>query len=172
MDERQLLGLVAQPIPRIAPAGCARWPYSSWRSSPSLLWLDYLRSVYRSTTLAGTDSFALVGSGLVQSWRAVLAAAASGPHVFAAAFPVFILLSLAVQAGFVFLRPDYRAPWWRVACVYAVMMLFLDPVLVAPLTGAITRVMLPLTVGFNILLAKEAAPTRSGDGSSPATCIS
>jgi hypothetical protein len=50
--------------------------------------------------------------------------------------------------------------WWRVACVYAVMMLFLDPILVAPLTGAITRVMLPLTIGFNILLAKESAPAR------------
>jgi hypothetical protein len=60
----------------------------------------------------------------------------------------------------VFVRRDYRSPWWRVACVYAVMMLFLDPVLVAPLTGAITRVMLPLTVGFNILLAKEAPATR------------
>ena len=70
--------------------------------------------------------------------RACSAAAAAGPHVFGAAFPVFILLSLAVQAVFVFLRRDYHAAWWRVACVYAVMMLFLDPVLVAPLTGAIT----------------------------------
>jgi len=127
---------------------------------PSLIWLDYLRSIYRSTMLAGTDTFVFAGSGLVQTWRAVLGAAAAGPHVFGAAFPVFILLSLAVQAAFVFLRRDYHVAWWRVACVYAVMMLFLDPVLVAPITGAITRVMLPLTVGFNILLAKEPAPTR------------
>jgi hypothetical protein len=158
--ETNLLAAVAQPIPR---------DRAGWRRAiaalviavvPSLLWLDYLRSIYRSTTLAGTDSFVFVGRGLFQTWRAVLAAAASGPHVFAAAFPVFILLSLAVQAAFVFLRPNYAVPWWRIACVYAVMMLFLDPVLVAPLTGAITRVMLPLTTGFNILLMKERAPAR------------
>jgi hypothetical protein len=35
------------------------------------------------------------------------------------------------------------------------MLLFLDPVLVAPSTAAITRVMLPLAVGFNILIARE-----------------
>ena len=40
------------------------------------------------------------------------------------------------------------------------MLLFLDPVLVAPSTAAITRVMLPLTVGFNILLAREERPAR------------
>jgi hypothetical protein len=40
------------------------------------------------------------------------------------------------------------------------MLLFLDPVLVAPSTGAITRVMLPLTTGFNILLAQEQRPAR------------
>ena len=40
------------------------------------------------------------------------------------------------------------------------MLLFLDPVLVAPSTGAITRVMLPLTLGFNILLGREGRARR------------
>jgi len=40
------------------------------------------------------------------------------------------------------------------------MLLFLDPVLAHPQTGAITRVMLPLTVGFNVLLTKELRPMR------------
>lgn len=158
--ETNLLAAVAQPIPRDRAGWLRAIAALALAVVPSLIWLDYLRSIYRSTMLAGTDTFVFVGSGLVQTWRAVLGAAASGPHVFGAAFPVFILLSLAVQAAFVFLRREYRVAWWRVACVYAVMMLFLDPVLVAPVTGAITRVMLPLTVGFNILLAKEPAPAR------------
>jgi hypothetical protein len=37
-------------------------------------------------------------------------------------------------------------------------MLLLDRVLVDPRTGAITRILLPLTVGFNILLATESRP--------------
>jgi hypothetical protein len=74
--------------------------------------------------------------------------------------PACIIVSVAAQAVFVFIRRDYAAPWWRVAFGYAVMLLFLDPVLANPHTGAITRVMLPLTVGFNVLLAKELRPTR------------
>jgi hypothetical protein len=57
-------------------------------------------------------------------------------------------------------RHEFGQPWWRVAAAYAVMMAFLHPTLVDPLTGAITRVMLPLTVGFNILLASEPRPIR------------
>jgi hypothetical protein len=40
------------------------------------------------------------------------------------------------------------------------MLLVLDPVLVAPQTGAITRVMLPLTVSFNVLLSAESSSSR------------
>ena len=52
----------------------------------------------------------------------------------------------------------YKAPWWRVAVAYVGLMLVLDRVLADPHTGAITRVLLPLTVGFNILLAAESRP--------------
>jgi len=34
-------------------------------------------------------------------------------------------------------------------------MLLIDRVLWEPATGAITRVMLPMTVGFNVMLARE-----------------
>jgi hypothetical protein len=39
-------------------------------------------------------------------------------------------------------------------------MLLLDTVRANPHTGAITRVLLPMTVGFNVLLAREAPATR------------
>jgi hypothetical protein len=47
-----------------------------------------------------------------------------------------------------------------VAAGYVVLMLILDAVLWAPITGAITRVMLPLTVAFNVLLAREPRASR------------
>jgi len=152
--ETNLLVTVAQPIPRNRAA---------WRRFgialiialvPSLVWMDYLRSIYRSTTLAGTDSFVFIGSGLAQNWRVVLASLTASPGL-GSVFPACILLSIVVQAAFIFVRREYVSSWWRVACAYAIMLLFLDPVLVAPSTAAITRVMLPLTVGFNILLARE-----------------
>jgi len=156
--ETNLLVAVAQPIPRTRTAW-VRFAVSLLIAVvPSLIWMDYLRSIYRSTTLAGTDSFVFVGSGLAQNWRIVIAGLSTPGHILGWIFPACILLSIAVQAGFIFARREYLVPWWRVACVYAIMLLFLDPVLVAPSTAAITRVMLPLTVGFNILLAREPRP--------------
>jgi hypothetical protein len=125
---------------------------------PLLIWMDYLRSIYRSTTLKGTDSFVLLGTGLASSWADALSLLTT--RFFEALGPACIIVAIAVQALFVFIRRDYASPWWRIAFAYAVMLLFLDPVLANPHTGAITRVMLPLTVGFNVLLAKEPRPTR------------
>ena len=55
---------------------------------------------------------------------------------------------------------SYRAPWWRVAVPYVALMLLFNGVLADPQTAAITRVLLPLTIGFNILLAAEPRPIR------------
>ncbi len=159
--ETNVLVAVAQPIPRSRREWVRLAAAALFAVVPTLIWMDYLRSIYRSTTLAATDTFTMVGAGLVESWRAVMSTLSAANVPAAQAFgPACILLSVAAQAAFVFLRWRYADPWWRVACAYAVMLLFLDPVLVAPQTGAITRVMLPLTVGFNILLAQEASARR------------
>ena len=55
-------------------------------------------------------------------------------------------------------RPE--SPWWRVAIGYVVLMLLIGRVLWDPTTGAITRVMLPVTVGFNVLLLRESSAVR------------
>jgi hypothetical protein len=156
--ETNLLVTVAQPIPRTRAAWVRFAVAVALAVLPSLVWMDYLRSIYRSTTLAGTDSFAFFASGLVQNWGGAVATLGSSWRGIDSLFPPFILLSVAVQAAFIFARRQYPVPWWRVGCVYAIMLLFLDPVLVAPSTAAVTRVMLPLTVGFNILLAREDRP--------------
>ena len=144
---------------RTLAAGPAWLSPRSWRCCRCSIWMDYLRSIYRSTTLAGTDSFVLLGTGLAASWGDALSmltkrfpAAGSCRPASSSRWPR--------RPSFIFVRRDYAAPWWRVACAYAVMLLFLDPVLANPQTGAITRVMLPLTVGFNILLATEVRPRR------------
>jgi hypothetical protein len=158
--ETNILVTLAQPIPRTRAAWIRSGIGLMLAVLPLLIWMDYLRSIYRSTTLAGTDTFVLIGSGLAHNWRIVVNGLTTSRTALAAIFPACILLSIPVQAAYIFTRPDYATPWWRVACAYAVMLLFLDPVLVAPSTGAITRVMLPLTLGFNILLAREGRARR------------
>ena len=83
----------------------------------------------------------------------------SGPFS-PAALSVCIIVPLVVQAAGVIARADIRRPWWRVAIGYVALMLVLDQVLWTPSTGAITRVLLPMTIGFNVLLAGETRPSR------------
>ena len=156
--ETNVLVFLAQPIPK-ERRGWIRFAVAAILVAlPLLIWMDYLRSIYRSTTLKGTDSFVLLGTGLASSWADALSLLTT--RFFEALGPACIIVAIAVQALFVFIRRDYASPWWRIAFAYAVMLLFLDPVLANPHTGAITRVMLPLTAGFNVLLAKEPRPTR------------
>ena len=72
--ETNILVTLAQPLPhgrrawiRLAVAGILA-------VLPLLIWVDYLRSIYRSTTLVGTDSFVLLGTGLASGWGDALSA--------------------------------------------------------------------------------------------------
>jgi hypothetical protein len=156
--ETNLLALFAQPLPH---------DWRTWRRTtarcalallPLLIWYDYLRSIYRSTLLVGTDQLVWPGAGLVVIWRRQLDALVSPGLLSSDALAFCVLFSLATQALYLLMRRDYRQPWWRVGIAYAMLMLLLDQALANPVTGAITRVLLPMTVGFNVMLAREARP--------------
>lgn len=158
--ETNLLAAAAQPFPRHR-AGWLRLAAAVLLAAiPLLLWEDYLRSIYRSTIFAGADQLTLPGRGLAMNWRQTLSAVRSRGLFSADGLAFALLSSLLVQAIYVVLRRDYAAPWWRAAVPYVVLMLLLDRVLADPHTAAITRVLLPLTVGFNVLLAAEPRPRR------------
>lgn len=150
--ETNVLAALAQPFPRRA----RDWAKTILVLAPILVWLDYLRSIYRSTLFAGSSGeLSLPGVGLADTagdlWRAVRA----GGLGSGLALDLCILLSVVVQAVFLIWHPRWRVPWWRVAAGYGLLMVVLSSVLWSPETGAISRVMLPLTVGFNVLLRRE-----------------
>lgn len=148
--------LAAAAVPRLALRDWRRLPLQAILVVlPVLIWYDYLRSIYRSTLLAGTNGELVVPFvGLLSAWSVNLAVLVqSGFHDNRGS--VLLLASVAIQAAYLALRPDIRSPWWRVAAMYVLLMVVLDPVLAEPRTGAITRVLLPMTIGFNLLLARE-----------------
>ena len=49
-------------------------------------------------------------------------------------------------------RADWRSRWWRVGAVFLTLMLVADPVVWEGYPGAYTRVLLPMTLAFNLLL--------------------
>ncbi len=158
--ETNLLVMAAQPWPRDRRTWLRAVFALLLAVVPLLVWEDYLHSIYRSTIFAGADTFMAPGVAVSSRWlQSVAALRAQG--LFSGAWrPFCILSSLIVQALFVLAYRSYRAPWWRVAVPYVALMLLFNGVLADPQTAAITRVLLPLTVGFNILLAAEPRPMR------------
>ena len=157
--ETNALALLAQPLPQDRRA----WLHTAVRCGvaavPLLLWYDYLRSIYRSTTLAGTNQLVWPGAGIGVTWYRIVEGM-SHRVALGDALLLCVLLSMIVQAAYLFVRRRYTSPWWRVAVAYAILMLLLDQVLANPMTAALTRVLLPMTAGFNLLLVREAQPAR------------
>ena len=158
--ETNLLAGAAQPLPRDRRGWLRTAVAIALVVMPLVVWEDYLRSIYRSTISAGADSLVTPGIALVMRWRQTLSTLRTEGILSLAWLPFGLLSSMVVQAVYVLIRWEYDDAWWRVAVAYAALMLMLDSVLADPNTAAITRVLLPLTVGFNILLAKESRPVR------------
>jgi hypothetical protein len=158
--ETNLLVVAAQPFARDRRAWMRLGAAIAIAVLPLLLWADYLRSIYRSTIFVGADPFMAPGVALIASWSQTLSSVRARGVFSGDALDLALLSSLVVQAVYVLVRREYAAAWWRVAVPYVVLMLLLDRVLADPHTGAITRVMLPLTVGFNILLSTESRSSR------------
>lgn len=158
--ETNLLAAAAQPLPHRRREWMRLAAAIAIAVVPLLVWEDYLWSIYRSTILAGADPLRVPGLALFARWVQTLRAFRTEGIFSGAWLPFGLISSLVAQAVYLLVRREYAVAWWRVAVPYAVLMLLLDRTLVDPNTGAITRVLLPLTAGFNILLAREAGPTR------------
>jgi hypothetical protein len=158
--ETNIISLLAEPLPRSRRDWLRTAAAVVLAVAPLIVWEDYLWSIYRSTTFSGADQLTMPGSAYRWSMsRTFLSASRSGVWSFATV-EFTILIALTVQAAYVVGRLAWRTPWWRVAAGYVLLMLLMDRTLWDPHTGAITRVLLPLTVGFNVLLVSEHRPLR------------
>jgi hypothetical protein len=128
---------------------------------PLALWFDYLRSIYRATVFeAGSDNLttpltALVEKGAMtrREWRR------SGLTIDNV-LTLTSLLSFFVHAGIVVwavVRTPRRSPWLFAALPFLMLALFLAQPVWEGAPGAYTRVLLPLTIGANVILATSRA---------------
>ena len=125
---------------------------------PLLLWQDYLWSIYRSTSLTRQNHFVLPMITFLDRWHDLLAEARVSGLWSRAGFGLCGIVSLTSQAIYLVWRRDLSSSWWRVAAAYAAMMFVLDSVVWDGFPGAVTRVLLPLTIGVNVLLVRERGP--------------
>ncbi len=124
---------------------------------PFLVWLDYLRSIYRGRTLAGGGHITVPFSGLASEITS-LARHPFGWLNTALRDDLFALVAFLTQAIWIVWRLTRRRdipPWAIVAASFLVLALLAHPVVWDGSPGAYTRVAMPLTMGVNVLLARE-----------------
>lgn len=154
--ETNLLGALSLPV----PGDRRQWLRLAGAAAvvlfPILIWQDYLWSIYRSTSLAGGDQLTVPFSGYAGNLRkdveGVLRLGLTAPPMQS----LLVIIALTVQCLFlVRSRSEWRTPWWRLAASYAVLMLLVNRAVWDGYPGAITRIVLPLTAGFNVLLVSR-----------------
>ena len=124
--------------------------------APFALWFAYVRSVFPPLAASDAANFAAPFSGYLSKWEFTLAQLqASGWWGSWARFNLAALVSLTVQAAFLLARREWGSAWWRAGVPYALLMPLLSYSIWEGDPGAIVRVVLPMSVAFNVLVVRS-----------------
>jgi hypothetical protein len=127
---------------------------------PLALWLDYLRSIYRSTLFLGDEPVAAPLAGLLWKLKTTRHAWSENGLTYATLTNVLTLTALATQAGCVIwgLTRSPRLLWAWAAAPFLLLALVMDWMAWQGSPGSFTRVLLPLALAANVVLASRSAP--------------
>ena len=118
---------------------------------PLLAWMLYLRRVgYGAST--GVANFGAPLSAYIEKWAVTLRELHDQGWQSFARFSLLTLVGLTTQAVVLSSRWHWKAVWWRAGVPYVGLLLVLGPAVWEGYPGAATRVLLPLTIAFNVLL--------------------
>jgi hypothetical protein len=150
----------------LAVAGVADFdwkaPRTWWRPAltavvvalPLFAWMGYIRWKFGPAFDPGLGNFTLPLAGLGEKWGDALghvSVRGDSPLKWATAATV---LALTVQWFFFVLHRRPENAWWRIGAAYAGMLMFLSTPVWEGFPGASTRVLLPMTLAFNILVPR------------------
>lgn len=137
-------------------------PATWWRAAvmlvvialPLAAWMAFIKWKFGPAEDPGMGNFTWLFAGyaerLATAWREVRAPERSGINWAVLA----TVLALAVQWLFLALRWRPAERWWRVGAAFALMMGFLSTPVWEGYPGAATRVLLPMTLAFNVLVPR------------------
>jgi hypothetical protein len=120
--------------------------------APTLVWFDYLHAIYRSTVTQGLDQLSMPFIAYRDAWVQALRVARRGGLFSARALPWLAILGVTVQAAYFVGMPKWRSAWWRLGLAFVGLMFVIKPEI---WLGAYARVLLPLTVAFNLSLPRD-----------------
>lgn len=158
--ETNILAATTLPLPTRA-GGFRAWVLFVARGLivliPLALWLECLWFWLASSGDAGARNFARPLFGYMAKWAETLAQLRTEGIGSVAQWSVLMLVAITAQALFFALRPRWRDPWWRLGAAYTVLMLVLGDAVWEGYPGAASRVLLPMTLAFNILVPRGRA---------------
>lgn len=152
--------LAAAVLPPPGDASPRQWLRYAVRAAlvavPLVAWMLYVRSTLGSAD-TGIQTLDVPFRSFVHKWRVTLALLLAEGWDTGGRASLMTLVSLTVQAIYVVARwRRWRdSAWWRVGLAYAVLMTLAGASVWDGHPGAITRVVLPLTVAFNVLILRE-----------------
>jgi hypothetical protein len=154
--ETNILAGAAVAVP--SEPGPKRWAAALLRLvlviAPLLAWLACLKMWLGNGGDVGARNFDWPFLGYLRKWREALHplfAAGSGEIARA---ELLVLVAMTVQWLFFIVRPRWRDPWWRLGASYSVLMVVLGDAVWEGYPGAASRVLLPMTLAFNVSLPR------------------
>jgi hypothetical protein len=123
---------------------------------PLVAWMAFLQHELGHGDEVGTRNFtgpfAALAHKLVNTVRGLFG---TGYSVIVARYDLGVVVGLMAQFAFFVFRWRWKDPWWRLGATYAVLMVFLGDAVWENYPSAAARVLLPMTLAFNILVPRK-----------------
>ena len=124
--------------------------------APLFVWALYVR--YRvGPAQHQWGNFTWPFFGLVGQWAASLRQIMDTNDMILSVTSILALLGLTVQAVYFAVTIERENRWWRLGAAYVALMAFLSSQVWEGLPGAACRVLLPMTLAFNLLVTQRRA---------------
>jgi hypothetical protein len=141
------------------PGGARAW--LSWCirlamvAVPLAAWIVYLRLRLGRGDDVGSRNFGIPFAGLTEKLQQTVSQLIAGGYpAIVARFDLCVLVGLLAQFFFFAFRRRWHDPWWRIGACYAVLMVFLGDAVWENYPSAAGRVLLPMTLAFNITVPR------------------
>jgi hypothetical protein len=122
---------------------------------PLIVWSVCLRLWLGTNGSIGTRNFGAPFAGLCDKIQDSVAQLIAEGYPSVAKFDLLVLAGLLAQFFFFAFRRRWNEPWWRVGASYAVLMVFLGNSVWELYPTAAARVLLPMTLAFNLLVPRR-----------------
>jgi hypothetical protein len=125
--------------------------------APIGLWLLYIHLRIGKADDVGARNFDFPFRGLANKFQDIVSSMLV-PDAHDAAIrrlDLIVALGLVAQLFFFTGRIRWRDPWWRVGATYAILMVFLGEAVWEDYPSAAARVLLPMTLAFNVLVPRK-----------------